>query len=148
MHVEAGLGDRSTRPHRSPTAIAPDVVSKTLYLRQHYHFARGRIADMPTTMSRTVSPDVKWRSTCRVNGMAAPSWCRDDENPTVETDRESPLTDEVRNAYSSFKTPPRSARLFPEGPGGENFHLRGKDNFARAPGRAIRSREERVVGRI
>jgi transposase InsO family protein len=44
-HGEAGLWDRSTRPHRSPTAIAPDVVSKILYLRQNYHFGPGRIAD-------------------------------------------------------------------------------------------------------
>jgi transposase InsO family protein len=42
---EAGLWDRSTRPHRSPTAIAPDIVSKVLYLRQNYHFGPGRIAD-------------------------------------------------------------------------------------------------------
>jgi len=44
-HGEAGLWDRSTRPHRSPTALPPDVVSKVLYLRQHYHFGPGRIAD-------------------------------------------------------------------------------------------------------
>ena len=42
---EAGLWDRSTRPHRSPTAISADVISKILYLRQNYHFGPGRIAD-------------------------------------------------------------------------------------------------------
>jgi transposase InsO family protein len=42
---EAGLWDRSTRPHRSPTAIPSEVISKVLYLRQHYHFGPGRIAD-------------------------------------------------------------------------------------------------------
>jgi transposase InsO family protein len=42
---EAGLWDRSTRPHRSPTAIPTAVVSKILYLRQNYHFGPGRIAD-------------------------------------------------------------------------------------------------------
>jgi len=42
---ESGLWDRSTRPHRSPTAIPADVISKILYLRQHYHFGPGRIAD-------------------------------------------------------------------------------------------------------
>ena len=42
---EAGLWDRSTRPQRSPTAFGPEVVSKILYLRQHYHFGPGRIAD-------------------------------------------------------------------------------------------------------
>lgn len=40
----AGVGDRSRRPHRSPRATAPDVVSKILYLRQHYHFGPRRIA--------------------------------------------------------------------------------------------------------
>ena len=33
------------RPHRSPTATPPEVVSKILYLRQHYHFGPGKIAD-------------------------------------------------------------------------------------------------------
>jgi transposase InsO family protein len=32
-------------PHRSPGATPRDVVSKILYLRQHYHFGPGRIAD-------------------------------------------------------------------------------------------------------
>ncbi len=35
---DAGLWDRSARPHRSPTATPPEVVSKILYLRQNYHF--------------------------------------------------------------------------------------------------------------
>jgi transposase len=42
---EAGLGDRSRTPHRSPRATPPEVVSKMLYLRQHYHFGPGKIAD-------------------------------------------------------------------------------------------------------
>jgi transposase len=42
---EAGLADRPSRPHRSPTATAREVVSKILYLRQHYHFGPGKIAD-------------------------------------------------------------------------------------------------------
>jgi transposase len=32
-------------PHRSPRASPPEVVSKLLYLRQHYHFGPGKIAD-------------------------------------------------------------------------------------------------------
>jgi transposase InsO family protein len=44
-HGEAGLGDRSRRPHRSPRATPPDVVSKILYLRQQYHFGPTKIAD-------------------------------------------------------------------------------------------------------
>jgi transposase InsO family protein len=44
-HGEAGLVDRSSTPHRSPTATPPEVVSKILYLRQHYHFGPGKIAD-------------------------------------------------------------------------------------------------------
>jgi len=43
-HGEAGLCDRPRAPKRSPRATAPEVVSKILYLRQHYHFGPGRIA--------------------------------------------------------------------------------------------------------
>ena len=43
-HGDAGLSDRPHAPHRSPRATAPEVVSKILYLRQHYHFGAGRIA--------------------------------------------------------------------------------------------------------
>ena len=39
-----GLCDRPRTPHRSPRATAREVVSKILYLRQHYHFGPGRIA--------------------------------------------------------------------------------------------------------
>lgn len=41
---DAGLCDRPRTPHCSPRATARDVVSKILYLRQHYHFGAGRIA--------------------------------------------------------------------------------------------------------
>ena len=43
-HGDAGLCDRPRTPQRSPRATAPAVVSKLLYLRQHYHFGPGRIA--------------------------------------------------------------------------------------------------------
>jgi transposase InsO family protein len=43
-HGQAGLGDRSRTPHRSPRSTPPDVVSKILYLRQRYHFGPGKIA--------------------------------------------------------------------------------------------------------
>jgi transposase InsO family protein len=42
---EAGLCDRPRIPLRSPRATPREVVSKILYLRQHYHFGAGRIAD-------------------------------------------------------------------------------------------------------
>lgn len=41
----AGVCDRPWAPHRSPRATPPPVISKILYLRQHYHFGPGRIAD-------------------------------------------------------------------------------------------------------
>jgi transposase InsO family protein len=44
-HGDAGLCDRARVPHRCPRATPPAVVSKILYLRQHYHFGAGRIAD-------------------------------------------------------------------------------------------------------
>src|SRR5262245_57352414 len=44
-HGDAGLCDRPRTPHRSPRATPKEVVSKILYLRQHYHFGAGKIAD-------------------------------------------------------------------------------------------------------
>jgi transposase InsO family protein len=44
-HGETGLADRPSTPHRSPRATPREVVSKILYLRQHYHFGPGKIAD-------------------------------------------------------------------------------------------------------
>ena len=41
---DAGLCDRPRTPQRFPRATAAEVVSKILYLRQHYHFGPGRIA--------------------------------------------------------------------------------------------------------
>ena len=43
-HGDAGLCDRPRSPQQSPRATAHEVVSKILYLRQHYHFGAGRIA--------------------------------------------------------------------------------------------------------
>jgi len=43
-HGDAGLCDRPRVPQQSPRATAHEVVSKILYLRQHYHFGAGRIA--------------------------------------------------------------------------------------------------------
>ena len=43
-HGDAGLCDRPRTPLQSPRATAREVVSKILYLRQHYHFDAGRIA--------------------------------------------------------------------------------------------------------
>lgn len=43
-HGDAGLADRPRTPRRSPRATSRDVISKILYLRQHYHFGPSRIA--------------------------------------------------------------------------------------------------------
>ena len=37
-----GLQDRSSAPHRMPTATSAEVVEKILWLRQQYHFGRTR----------------------------------------------------------------------------------------------------------
>src|SRR3954471_12984063 len=42
---DAGLCDRPRTPQRSPRATPRDVVSKILYLRQHYLFGPRKIAD-------------------------------------------------------------------------------------------------------
>jgi transposase len=44
-HGDAGLCDQARTPLRSPRATPQEVVSKILYLRQHYHFGARRIAD-------------------------------------------------------------------------------------------------------
>jgi transposase len=44
-HGDAGLCDRPRTPRRVPRATADDVIGKIVYLRQHYHFGAGRIAD-------------------------------------------------------------------------------------------------------
>jgi transposase len=44
QHGDAGLCDRPRTPHQSPRATPREVVSKILYLRQHYHFGARRIA--------------------------------------------------------------------------------------------------------
>jgi transposase InsO family protein len=44
-HGSAGLSDRPRTPLRSPRATPADVVRKIIYLRQHYHFGPGKIAD-------------------------------------------------------------------------------------------------------
>ena len=41
----AGVCDRPRAPQRSPRATPRQVISKILYLRQHYHFGPSRIAD-------------------------------------------------------------------------------------------------------
>ena len=43
-HGDAGLCDRPRTPQHSPRATPREVVSKILYLRQHYHFGAARIA--------------------------------------------------------------------------------------------------------
>lgn len=43
-HGDAGLCDRPRTPLHCPRATTSEVVSKILYLRQHYHFGAGRIA--------------------------------------------------------------------------------------------------------
>ena len=45
MHGEVGLCDRPRAPLHSPRATPREVISKILYLREHYHFGPGRIAD-------------------------------------------------------------------------------------------------------
>ena len=44
-HGDAGLCDRPRTPRCFPRATTGDVIGKIVYLRQHYHFGPGRIAD-------------------------------------------------------------------------------------------------------
>jgi transposase len=62
-HGDAGLADRARAPHHSPRATPAAVVSKILYLRQHYHFGPGKIADY---LKRFHSLSIAWASVHRI----------------------------------------------------------------------------------
>jgi len=57
-HGPVGLCDRSRVPHRSPRATQPKVVSKMLYLRQHYHLRSWQDCGLPEALSWRVSGHV------------------------------------------------------------------------------------------
>ena len=48
------LADRARAPHRSPRATPAEVVSKILYLRQHYHFGAGQDRRLSEAVSSAV----------------------------------------------------------------------------------------------
>ncbi len=52
---EAGLGDRSSRPHRMPTRIHPDVEEKVLEARRRRRVGADRLADELGVPARTIS---------------------------------------------------------------------------------------------
>lgn len=63
---------------------------------------------MPMTMSRTVSPDVKWRSTWRLTGIAS-RWCGD-ENPAE--DAKEPPYDRHRRPLARSASDVRAVATF------------------------------------
>jgi len=57
-----GLRDRSSVPHRSPNATAPEVIEKILWLRRQYHFGPHKIAMyLKRYHDITISPSGVWR---------------------------------------------------------------------------------------
>jgi transposase len=57
-----GLKDRSSAPHRSPTATSPEVIEKILWLRQQYHFGPHKIAMyLKRYHDLVISPSGVWR---------------------------------------------------------------------------------------
>jgi transposase len=59
---EAGLRDRSSRPHHSPNETDTEVVGKIMYLRQNYHFGPHKIAMyLKRYHDITISPSGVWR---------------------------------------------------------------------------------------
>jgi transposase len=79
---EAGLCDRPRAPHRSLRTTPREVVSKILYLRQHYHFGLGRTADYlqrfhqlkPGTLLSPPHSDSPWAKPTASQSEASPSW--------------------------------------------------------------------------
>jgi transposase InsO family protein len=64
------LCDRPRTPHRSPRATPREVVSKILYLRQHYHFGPGKIADYLTRFHRLSIAVSSVHRVLRTHGMS------------------------------------------------------------------------------
>ena len=69
-----GLRDRSRRPHVIPHATKPEVVSKIVYLRQHYHFGPHKIAMyLKRYHDIEVSPSGVWRILKRLDMSRLPA---------------------------------------------------------------------------
>jgi transposase len=59
---EEGLRDRSSRPKTCPHQTDAEIVSKIVYLRQHYHFGPGKISMYLARYHEvTVSKSGVWR---------------------------------------------------------------------------------------
>jgi transposase InsO family protein len=69
-----GLRDRSRRPHVIPHETKPEVVSKIVYLRQHYHFGPHKIAMyLKRYHDIEVSPSGVWRILKRLDMSRLPA---------------------------------------------------------------------------
>jgi len=69
-----GLRDRSRGPHVIPHATKPEVVSKIVYLRQHYHFGPHKIAMyLKRYHDIEVSPSGVWRILKRLDMSRLPA---------------------------------------------------------------------------
>lgn len=56
------LKDRSSAPHRMPTATSPEIVEKILWLRRQYHFGPHKIAMyLKRYHEVAISPSGVWR---------------------------------------------------------------------------------------
>lgn len=107
---EAGLADRPRTPQRSPRALAADIVSKILYLRQHYHFGLSRIASYLVRFHQVVVARSSVHRTLKRHGDASPA--RQPEAPatlpTLAAVRETP----ARASPAARGEVPRADRRF------------------------------------
>jgi transposase len=72
---EAGLRDGSSAPLNTPKATKPEVVSKIIYLRQHYHFGPQKIAMyLDRYHDISISPSGVWRILNKLGMSRLPSW--------------------------------------------------------------------------
>jgi transposase InsO family protein len=89
---EEGLRDRSSAPHRCPTATTTEIVGKVLYLRQSYHFGPRKISMyLQRYHDVTISPSGVWRILKRLDMSRLPSSQRYKRTQTRWKRYEKPL---------------------------------------------------------
>jgi transposase-like protein len=110
-----GLRDKSRRPHHSPNATSAEVVGKIVYLRQNYHFGRGKIAMYLKRVPR--------HRHLQVRGVAHPGPPRSESVAELAAAQDvSEAVETLREAPSRTPGPGRRQVHHPVGCAGKRFY--------------------------
>ena len=108
---DEGLRDRSSAPHRCPTATPTEIVGKVLYLRQSYHFGPRKISMyLQRYHDITISPSGVWRILKRLGMSRLPSSQRYQRTQTRWKRYEKPLPGHRVQVDVKFLEPLRGSR--------------------------------------